>query len=191
MVKRIFDWLKAFSQVQGHSYVYVFVREDISAPQIAVQSCHACIEATKAFKLDRLSDHPSVIILSAKNETKLHRVRKYLIEQGVRHVHFYEPDIEDELTALATEPIFGDRREIFRKYQLLNNEPDAHHTRYALKYPDGYYHWRGDCASSHRTHLIQHADLYSCESEAKGWHKDATKVVPVKVCYHVGKGGAV
>jgi hypothetical protein len=77
------------------------------------------IEATKAFDLERLSDHPSVIILSAKNENRLHRVRKHLIDNGIQHVHFYEPDLGDELTALATEPIFSDRRDIFRKYQLL------------------------------------------------------------------------
>ncbi|CAE7860179.1 unnamed protein product [Symbiodinium microadriaticum] len=104
---------------QGHPYVYVFTREDIPSPQQAVQSCHACIEATKAFDIDRLPDHPSVIILSAKNENKLHRVRKYLIEQGIRHVHFYEPDFEDQLTAVATEPIWADRRGVFSKYQLL------------------------------------------------------------------------
>lgn len=85
----------------------------------AVQSCHACIEASKAFDLESLSDHPSVIILSAKNENKLHRVRRYLIDQGIRHVHFYEPDFENELTSIATEPIVGIRRGAFRKYQLL------------------------------------------------------------------------
>jgi hypothetical protein len=91
----------------------------LSPPQQAVQSCHAVIEATKAFDLERLSDHPSVIILSAKDEARLHRVRNYLIEQGIQHVHFYEPDLDYELTALATQPVFGERRRLFRKYQLL------------------------------------------------------------------------
>lgn len=93
----------------------------MSTPQISVQACHACIEATKAFNLDRLSDHPSVILLSSKNENKLHRVQKYLIEQNIRHVHFYEPDFGNELTAIATEPILGERRSVFSKYQLLRS----------------------------------------------------------------------
>ena len=167
------------------------MREDLEGTQKIVQSCHAVIEATKAFDIERLSDHPSVIILSAKNENRLHRVRKYLIEQNIQHVHFYEPDLDDELTALATEPIFGNRREALRKYQLLDTTPDAQHTRYALKYPDGYYRWAGECGNSpHRTNNIKYASLYDCAEEAKGWHKSA-EVVPVKVCYHVGNGGAV
>ena len=84
-----------------------------------MQSCHSILECAKAFDIERLSDHPSVIILSAKDERRLHRVRKYLIEQGIQHVHFYEPDMDHALTALATEPIFGERRSLFGKYQLL------------------------------------------------------------------------
>jgi hypothetical protein len=95
------------------------VREDLSWPQRCVQSCHASIEAAKAFSLENFSEHPSVIVLSAKDEARLHRIRNYLIEQGVQHVHFYEPDLGHELTSLATEPIVGDRRRLFRKYQLL------------------------------------------------------------------------
>lgn len=97
----------------------MFVRGDLSLPQCAVQSCHACIEAAKAFDFEQLPDHPSVIILHIKDENRLHRVRKYLVDNGVRHAHFYEPDRGDELTALATEPIFEDKRHLFRKYQLL------------------------------------------------------------------------
>lgn len=116
------------------------MREDLSEPQKIVQSCHAVIEATKAFDVKSLPDHPSVIILSAKNEHRLHRVRKYLIEQGIRHVHFYEPDRDDELTALATEPIFSDRRHLFQKYQLVKHpKPDAEHIRYVRKHDDGSY----------------------------------------------------
>jgi hypothetical protein len=88
-------------------------------PQQAVQSCHAVIEATSAFEVGNLPDHPSVIILSAKDERKLHQARRYLIDNGVRHVHFYEADLDDQLTALATEPVHGEKRGLFRKFQLL------------------------------------------------------------------------
>lgn len=101
------------------------MRQDISAVQQAVQACHASIEAAKAFSLEDLHEHPSVIILSIKNESKLHEIRNYLIDNGIQHVHFYEPDIDDQLTALATEPIFGDRRRLFRKFQLLRHKEAA------------------------------------------------------------------
>ena len=85
-----------------------------------MQSAHAILEATKAFNFEQLQDHPSVIVLAAKNESRLHRVRTYLIENNVQHVHFYEPDMDNQLTALATEAIFSDRRSLFRKYQLVS-----------------------------------------------------------------------
>lgn len=100
--------------------MYVFVREDLSHPQQVVQACHAAIEAATHFSLGNLAEHPSVIVLAAKSEQKLHNVRKYLVDNGIKHAHFYEPDIGDELTAVATEPITGERRELFKKYQLLD-----------------------------------------------------------------------
>ena len=98
------------------------MRQDLSPSQQAVQSVHAAIEAANSFDLRSLPDHPYVVILAAKNEERLHRVRKYLVDKGVQHAHFYESDIGDELTALATEPIHGERRELFRKYQLLQSK---------------------------------------------------------------------
>lgn len=97
------------------------MRTDLSGPQQAVQSVHAAIEAVNHFDFDSLGDHPYVVILSARDERRLHRVRKYLIDQGVKHVQFHESDLDDQLTALATEPIQGDRRQLFRKYQLIKN----------------------------------------------------------------------
>ncbi len=105
--------------------MYIFIREDISIPQMAVQSCHAAIECANNFGLKDLPDHPSVIILAVKDEAKLHQVRKYLIENGVQHVHFYETDMDDQLTALACEPISGDKRRLFRKFQLLKTKVGA------------------------------------------------------------------
>lgn len=95
------------------------MREDLSPSQQAVQSVHAAIEAAKAFDLESLPDHPYVVILAAKNEQRLNRARKYLVDNGVQHTYFYESDIGNELTALATEPIHGERRELFNKYQLI------------------------------------------------------------------------
>jgi len=99
--------------------LYVFIRHDLSPEQIAVQSCHAIVECGKAFDLKALPEHPSIIIFGIRNELKLQEIRKYLIAQEIQHVHFYEPDIGHELTALATQPVFGDQRAVFKKFQLL------------------------------------------------------------------------
>lgn len=91
----------------------------MSIPQQTVQSCHAVIEATKAFGYEKLVKHPSVIILSVEDETALHKARLSLVNNKIQHVHFYEPDIGNELTAIATKAVWGDDRKIFRKYKLM------------------------------------------------------------------------
>lgn len=177
--------------------MYVFVREDLPIPQIAVQSSHACIEATKAFDIASLEDHPSVIIIGIKNEQKLHQVRKYLMESGIRHVHFYETDMDDQLTALATEPVHGERRKLFRKFQLLKDrtpppvpEPASEHMKYVAEYPDGYYWWAGECGNSpHRTWCLDRAAKYDSEEDAR-WSNSQAEIIPVRTCYYAGKAGA-
>ncbi len=99
--------------------MYVFVRTDFNLITQCVQSCHACIESAKAFHLEELDDHPSVIILDIKTEAKLNNVKNYLSSVGVKFVSFHEPDRDNELTSIATEPIFENRRRLFKKFQLI------------------------------------------------------------------------
>jgi len=40
-----------------------------------------------------------------------------LNDSDIEHEMFYEPDIQQH-TAIATEPIYGDRRKFFRKFKL-------------------------------------------------------------------------
>lgn len=100
--------------------MYVLVRDDLSRPQQTVQSCHAIIEGTKAFSLGDLPEHPYVIVLRGGDEQRLQKTREYLTNNSVRHTCFHEPDIGDQLTAIVTEPVTGERRKLFRKFQLLN-----------------------------------------------------------------------
>jgi len=102
----------------NHPYSYVVVRKDLSSAQKAVQSCHASIEAARAFH--RPGDpHPSVIICEVKSEDKLKMVMSQ-IEGQVRYKAFQEPDIGNQYTAFATEPLLGDARNFFRKFQLIS-----------------------------------------------------------------------
>jgi hypothetical protein len=97
--------------------VYILVRRDLSSPQQAVQSCHAAIEAALSF--GRLPDHPSVIICGIATEAKLENALCRLNALGIRCHAFREPDIGNQLTAIACEPVYGEQRRIFRQYQLL------------------------------------------------------------------------
>jgi hypothetical protein len=41
---------------------------------------------------------------------------------GIRFCEFREPDKNNEITALATEPICGERRQFFSQFNLLGAE---------------------------------------------------------------------
>jgi hypothetical protein len=96
-------------------YCYVFVRIDIPLADQGVQIAHVALEAGKHFQ------HPSgvrLVLLRVKNHSELMRISKYLLQHDVEHRMFYEPDDAMCETAIATEDIYSDRRELFRKFQL-------------------------------------------------------------------------
>lgn len=109
---------KILYHIFDHPYVYVITRKDLSIPQQTVQSGHALIESTKLF-CNKLSTHPSIIVCTVKNEDKLNDAIKYLHDNKIKFCTFREPDIGDELTAIATEPLYGDDRKIMNKFQLM------------------------------------------------------------------------
>lgn len=103
---------------QDTPYVYVLVRKDLSLQQQVVQSSHAVLEATRHF-INTQIEHPHLIVLGIKDESRLLKSAQKLEDAGIRFKFFVEPDIGNEFTALATEPVFGDSRRIFRNFQLL------------------------------------------------------------------------
>jgi D-alanine-D-alanine ligase-like ATP-grasp enzyme len=97
--------------------MYIITRRNIGNAQKAVQSVHAAIEATRAF-VKNGQEHPSVIILEVKSEEKLKKVMEEL-DGKVNYVIFRESDRDNEITALATEPIYGETRKLFKRFQLI------------------------------------------------------------------------
>lgn len=95
------------------------VRKDLTRPQQAVQACHAVIEATKAYSEISTLEHPHVIIVSIENEAKLRATVLKLAEAGISCREFIEPDIGNQMTAIASRPVFGDERRHFRRFRLL------------------------------------------------------------------------
>lgn len=113
-------------------YVYVFVRMNMLPVQIAVQACHAILEMSvwhdwtigiskKNVKNGFRQDHPHLLLLGVKNETELNKVLSLLEKEDVNHSIFKEPDMNNSLTAIATEPINENSivRKKLRKYKLL------------------------------------------------------------------------
>lgn len=100
--------------------MYVLVRRDLTPAQQAVQACHAVLEASKFLKSDE--EHPHLVLCGVKTEAALFKAIEKLNEQGIKCQWFIEPDIGNQVTALATEPVYGDTRRVFRNYQILKPE---------------------------------------------------------------------
>lgn len=76
------------------------------------------MEAARTF-LKEGAEHPHLIVFGAKNENKLRRCIEHLKEAGIPYKEFIEPDIGNQLTAVATAPVCGTQRQHFCKYCLL------------------------------------------------------------------------
>ena len=95
------------------------MRRDLSPTQIAVQSCHASIEAARKFSSS--IEHPSIVLLGIRDQRELERALNRTQSSGIRVSPFYEADRDGELTSFATEPIFEQQRSFFSRYNCLQN----------------------------------------------------------------------
>ena len=103
-------------------YIYIITRRDLTLPQRAVQCSHAAIEAAKAFYDPQTLDHPHLVLSEVRSEYHLSKLIDKLTKENVRLVIWREPDINHEITAIATEPIFNEKRKLFKKLQLIKGE---------------------------------------------------------------------
>lgn len=98
--------------------MYVLVRTDLPPGQIAVQATHAAIEAARRF-LPPDSEHPHLVLCGVPSAERLLAAADYLFRRSVRHTVFREPDRGNEPTALATEPLIGDRRRPLDRFRCV------------------------------------------------------------------------
>jgi hypothetical protein len=85
-----------------------------------VQSVHAGIEAARQY-LTADADHPHLVVCSIGSEEKLLAAADRLSLKDVRYALFREPDRNNEVTALATEPLADDRRRLLERYRCLSH----------------------------------------------------------------------
>lgn len=87
--------------------LYLITRRDISPGYQAVQSCHAMRQF--------VNDHPEIdnvwfkqsnyiVLLSVESEKELAQLYVQALEKGIKSACFFEPDINDQMTAIALEP---------------------------------------------------------------------------------------
>lgn len=101
------------------SYIYTFIREDLSPEQKIVQIGHACYEAGKKFQdTEGISN---LVLLSAKDEDDLTDIAYKLDMKGIEYYMFYETDIHS-YTAICTRPVIDQKeRNFFSKWELFTH----------------------------------------------------------------------
>jgi hypothetical protein len=73
----------------------------------ACQAAHAAVEFTLAYPRLTADWHVSsgvLVLLAARDELDLSRIRADVAAAGLRAVPFHEPDLDGALTAVAVEP---------------------------------------------------------------------------------------
>lgn len=94
------------------------MRKDIPLHAQLVQSAHAALEL--GFKLDNTKkpDKTSfLILLEAKDQNELFKIKDLMDRYEIDTHMFYEPDYDMGYTAICTEPIY-DKRNLFKKFNL-------------------------------------------------------------------------
>jgi len=81
--------------------LYVLVRKDLSKSQQAIQSGHAVAEWLLCEPSPQWGNG-TLVYLSVKNERDLHKWMYKLEQRGKPFAKFIEPDIGDQVTAIAS-----------------------------------------------------------------------------------------
>ena len=81
--------------------LYVVVRKDLSKSQQAVQGGHALAEYVLRNRDDDW-DNGTLVYLGIRDENELISLTKKLECDRIRHISFREPDIGDQMTAIAS-----------------------------------------------------------------------------------------
>ena len=95
------------------SYVYMWVRQDLSIPQQIVQASHAA-----SIIGEKYHSNTSAVLCGADGVDHLDAIAEHLDRNNISYVMFYEPDISAH-TAIATQPLVGKQRQPLKKFKLL------------------------------------------------------------------------
>lgn len=96
-------------------YFFVFVRQDLTLPQQMVQSNHASHSIASQFPVDGV---PNIVVIGVPNKAGLEEVIHILNWFQYPYCAFMEPDEGLGLTAVATVPLDGNQKMVFRDFKL-------------------------------------------------------------------------
>jgi hypothetical protein len=103
---------------EPQKWLYVFVRTDLPVSQIVVQTAHATYEAGQAFA-NKCRQHPSFVVLGVKNKEDLEEALKFVSNNNLDFVKFFETTNDQGFTSFAVEPVEEHFKMLFQKFSLF------------------------------------------------------------------------
>lgn len=101
-------------------YTYCFIRKDLEPHYQIIQAAHATHEiALRLGEEEKPQKTSHLILFEAKDEKHLLKIKEQLETKGIFNHIFHEPDHDTGYTAIATAPIYGEDRKMFRKYKMF------------------------------------------------------------------------
>ena len=111
-------------QVSSTEKLRVITRRDLSLGYQATQACHAAIDFQHEYQREATEWHTSsnyLAILTVKDEEELIDILVKVSLRGIKYTIFREPDLNNEITAVALEAS-NDSRKITSSLPLLGKE---------------------------------------------------------------------
>jgi uncharacterized ferredoxin-like protein len=99
-------------------YAFFFVRRDLPIEQVIVQSSHAAFVLGSSIKIDKPAE-VNFVVCGAEDEKDLEKIRQHFKDNNCETVEFKEPDIGNQMTAIASHPIPYSQKRFASKYPLL------------------------------------------------------------------------
>ena len=112
--------LKGINMRQDTEYLYVITRRDLPLSSQAVQAGHAAFQAASEL---RFNTHPHFVYLTEKNLSRLSSAIRNLTNKNLNMIIWREPDLHNEITAVAIGPVVSkEDRKLFKKFQLMKGD---------------------------------------------------------------------
>jgi len=102
----------------GQMHSYFFVRQDISPEQQTVQGMHVSLELGNCLTR-RETLGLNFVTCGVTDLQALEEIEFYLIQKEIPYILYRDSHFMNEITAIATFPVTGAQRELFKFGKLL------------------------------------------------------------------------
>ena len=117
LFKELLGLLRQNDALLKKHYSYIFIDSSLSASQRIVQASHASIEL--GHDLAKNNQSVSELNLVACPLLSHEELLEQLSNKGIKNIVFREPDLDNQITAIATWPIEHNQKGWLRKFALI------------------------------------------------------------------------